>query len=84
MTILLPLAFAWLQWNLLPGAIWVGYPSGVKVETVCVESVCSVPTNPVMDLFPWEGPVTSVRVLITSPDGMSTWIEAAPYPVFKG
>ena len=83
--ILFPLIVsAWLQWNLLPGAIWVGYPSGVKVETLCVESVCSTPTNTVGDLIPWEGPVTSVRVLVTRSDGRTEWLEAVVYPVYKG
>lgn len=84
MTILLPLVAAWLQWNLLPGAIWVGYPSGVTVETLCIESVCSTPTNAVGEVIPWEGPVMSVRAFVTRPDGTQAWIEAVQHPIYEG
>lgn len=85
MTILLPLVVAALQWTLLPGSLWIGYPSGVKVEQVCADAICFTPTNTVMDVIPWDGgdhPEVSVQVIHAN--GQSEWQTAVRYPVFQG
>lgn len=85
MTALLPLLFATLTWNVLPGAVYVGLPSDVIVEQVCVETVCVTPDNPQLVVIPWEGEPPFVTIAkVRYPDGTRGQMVAIQLPNYTG
>ena len=85
MTALLPLLYASLTWNVLPGAVYVGLPSDVTVESVCIEDRCVVPDNPQLVVIPWEGPPPTIAVAkVRYRDGTQGTLVAIQLPNYTG
>jgi hypothetical protein len=81
--------FAGLQWNYLPGLLLIGLPSGVTVESVCIEEqfvteFCVTPDNSVVVAVPLDEPPTAVRATVRDHDGAVRTLSAYPLPSYSG
>jgi hypothetical protein len=80
------LLVARLTWNLVGATLFIGLPSDVTVQEVCVEwTTCVTPDNPVVVVLPWaSGSPSSVSARFVRSDGSLGWQDAVPVPGFTG
>ena len=80
---MLPLVLsAMLSWNAIPGSgeVFLFYPSGGVVETVCIgDFTCWAPKSQVGELVPWEEEIEFVRATVRLPDGSRVHHYAYPH-----
>ena len=82
---LLPLLFASLQWNTLPGAVMIGYPSVGMTERACInDDYCWTPENQQGEMKEWNGAVYYVTARVRLPDGSLQFYVAVPIKNFEG
>ena len=79
------LAVAWLTWQLIGHSLFIGLPSGVTVQQVCIDDwICYVPDNPQLLVVEWKGANPAImRAQIVKPDGVVIWVEAYGQPPYK-